>query len=65
MEVARRRFEKVFGQFAHKYMPNVFTKFEFKLPEKYKGTFIENWGKYKHFNSKIPEDGSLQILLLL
>jgi hypothetical protein len=48
-----------FGQFAQKYMPDIVKKFEFKLPEKCKGTFIEKWGKYKHFNIKISEGGSL------
>jgi hypothetical protein len=27
-------------------MPNVIPRMELKLPEKYKGTFIEKWGEY-------------------
>jgi hypothetical protein len=41
-------------QYAQKYIRNVITKPEFKLPEKYKGTFIEKWGRYKQFDDKIP-----------
>jgi len=33
-------------QFVQKYRHNVIMRFEFKLPEKYKGTFIEKWSKY-------------------
>lgn len=52
-------FGKVLGQFAQKRIPSIITKFEFKLPERYKGTFIEKWGKYKHFNRKNSEDDCL------
>lgn len=37
--------KKFDGLFARRYALNVLTRYEWKLPGKYKGTFIEKWGK--------------------
>jgi hypothetical protein len=39
-------FRNVVGKMARKFVPNVLTSFELKLPGKYKDTFIEKWGEY-------------------
>jgi hypothetical protein len=36
---------KVGGELARKGVDNALRRLELKLPEKYKGTFIENWGE--------------------
>jgi hypothetical protein len=37
--------KKFDGLFTPRYALNVLTRYEWKLPGKYKGTFIEKWGK--------------------